>query len=76
MIGAGAVVEDSFIGPYTAIGAGAVVAGAEIDYSMVLADAQVRYPRYPLEASGIGAQAWLPPVPTVLIAAELVAECR
>jgi glucose-1-phosphate thymidylyltransferase len=56
-IGAGAVVEDSFIGPYTAIGAGAVVVGAEIEYSMVLADAQVRYPRYPLEASVIGERA-------------------
>lgn len=57
MIGAGAVVEDSFIGPYTAIGAGAVVVGAEIEYAMVLADAQVRYPRYPLEASVIGERA-------------------
>jgi len=57
MIGAGAVVEDSFIGPYTAIGAGAVVLGAEIEYTMVLADAEVRYPRYRLEASVIGERA-------------------
>lgn len=57
MIGAGAVVEDSFIGPYTAIGPGAVVLGSQIEYSMVLADAQVRYPRYPLEASVIGERA-------------------
>jgi glucose-1-phosphate thymidylyltransferase len=57
MIGAGAVVEDSFIGPYTAIGAGAVVVGAEIEYTMVLAEAEVRYPRYPLEASVIGERA-------------------
>jgi glucose-1-phosphate thymidylyltransferase len=53
-IGEGAVVEDSFIGPYTAIGSGATVIGAEIDYTMVLADAEVRYPGYRLEASVIG----------------------
>jgi glucose-1-phosphate thymidylyltransferase len=57
MIGAGAVVEDSFIGPYTAIGPGAIVMGAEIEYTMVLADAEVRYPRYPLEGSVIGERA-------------------
>ncbi len=54
LIGANAVVEDSFIGPYTAIGPGARVIGAEIDYAMVLADAQVRYPGHRLEASVIG----------------------
>ncbi len=57
MIGAGAIVEDSFIGPYTAIGTGAVVVGAQVEYSMVLAEAEVRYPRYPLEASVIGERA-------------------
>jgi glucose-1-phosphate thymidylyltransferase len=57
LIGANAVVEDSFIGPYTSIGPGAVVVGAEIEYTMVLADAQVRYPRFPLEASVIGERA-------------------
>ena len=57
LIGANAVVEDSFIGPYTAIGPGAVVIGAEIEYTMVLADAQIRYPRFPLEASIIGERA-------------------
>jgi len=57
LIGEGAIVEDSFIGPYTAIGPGAVVVGAEIEYTMVLAEAEVRYPRYPLEASVIGERA-------------------
>ena len=57
LIGANAIVEDSFIGPYTSIGPGAVVIGAEIEYTMLLADAQVRYPRYPLEASVIGERA-------------------
>jgi glucose-1-phosphate thymidylyltransferase len=57
LIGENAVVEDSVIGPYTEVGPGAVVIGAEIEYTMVLADAQVRYPRYPLEASVIGERA-------------------
>lgn len=57
LIGANAVVEDSFLGPYTAIGPGAKVVGAEIDYAMVLADAQVRYPGKRLEASVIGERA-------------------
>jgi glucose-1-phosphate thymidylyltransferase len=57
LIGADAVVEDSFIGPYTAIGPGARVVGAEIDYAMVLAGAQVRYPGHRLEASVIGERA-------------------
>ena len=35
----------------------AVVVGAEVEYTMVLAGAQVRYPRYPLEASVIGERA-------------------
>ena len=37
-IGEYAVVEDSFVGPYTAIAARAQVIGTEIDDSMVLAD--------------------------------------
>ena len=57
LIGENAVVEDSFIGPYTAIGPGAAVIGAELDNTMVLADAEVRYPGYRLEASVIGERA-------------------
>lgn len=53
----GAVVEDSFIGPYTAIGAGAIVSGADIDNSMVLAHAEVRHPGFRIEASIIGERA-------------------
>jgi glucose-1-phosphate thymidylyltransferase len=49
-----AVLEDSFIGPYTAIGPGATVSGTEIDNAMVLADAQVRHPGSRIEASIIG----------------------
>jgi glucose-1-phosphate thymidylyltransferase len=53
-IDSGAVVEDSFIGPYTAIGATAVVSGTEIDNAMVLAGAEVRHPDYRIEGSIIG----------------------
>jgi glucose-1-phosphate thymidylyltransferase len=57
LIGEEAVVEDSFIGPYTAIGRAATVIGAELDNTMVLAEAEVRYPGYRLEASVIGERA-------------------
>jgi glucose-1-phosphate thymidylyltransferase len=53
-IGEDAVVEDSFVGPYTAIAARAQVIGTEIDDSMVLADAQIRHPGHRLHASVIG----------------------
>lgn len=49
-----AVVEDSFIGPYTSIATDAVVSGAEIDNSMVLAGAEVRHPGFRIEGSIIG----------------------
>jgi glucose-1-phosphate thymidylyltransferase len=52
-----AVVEDSFIGPYTAIGRGATLAGAELDNSMVLSLAQIRHPGHRIEASIIGERA-------------------
>ena len=57
MIGENAIVEDSFIGPYTAVGPAATVIGAEIDYTMVLTGAEVRYPGSRLEASVIGERA-------------------
>jgi glucose-1-phosphate thymidylyltransferase len=53
----GAVIEDSFIGPYTALGAGALVSGADIDNSMVLARAEIRHPGFRIEASIIGERA-------------------
>lgn len=52
-----AVVEDSFVGPYTAIGPGVVLSGTEIDNAMVLSGAQVRYPGHRIEASIIGERA-------------------
>ena len=52
-----AVVEDSFIGPYTAIGRSAVVRGTELDNTMVLPFAEVRHPGLRIEASIIGERA-------------------
>jgi glucose-1-phosphate thymidylyltransferase len=52
-----AVVEDSFVGPYTAIGRGAVVSGCELDNTMVLPYAEVHHPGLRLEASIIGERA-------------------
>jgi len=54
VIGPDAVVADSFIGPYTAIGPRATVLGAELDYTMVLPDAEIRYPGHRLQSSVIG----------------------
>ncbi|HTX10964.1 MAG TPA: NDP-sugar synthase [Solirubrobacteraceae bacterium] len=52
-----AVIEDSFIGPFTAIGAGAKLSGAEIDNTMVLAGAEISHPGHRIEASIIGERA-------------------
>lgn len=56
-IDAGAVVEDSFIGPYTSVGPGVVLIGTEIDNSMVLTGAEIRHPGFRVEASIIGERA-------------------
>jgi glucose-1-phosphate thymidylyltransferase len=55
-IGERAVLEDSFIGPYTAIGPDVVVNGAEIDNSMLLAGAEVNHAGFRIEGSIIGEQ--------------------
>jgi glucose-1-phosphate thymidylyltransferase len=52
-----AVVEDSFVGPYTAIGRGAVVRGTELDNTMILPFAEVLHPGVRIEASIIGERA-------------------
>jgi glucose-1-phosphate thymidylyltransferase len=52
-----AVIEDSFIGPFTAIGEGAILSGAEIDNTMVLAGAEISHPGQRIEASIIGERA-------------------
>jgi glucose-1-phosphate thymidylyltransferase len=57
VIGDDAVVEDSFVGPYTAIGRGAVVSGTELDNTMVLPFAELLHPGLRIEASVIGERA-------------------
>lgn len=52
-----AVIEDSFVGPFTAIGAGAVLSGAELENTMVLAGAQISHPGQRIEGSIIGERA-------------------
>jgi len=54
IIGPGAHVTDSYIGPYTSIGGGVVVEGTEIEHSIVLAGAELRYIGTRLESSVIG----------------------
>ena len=52
-----ALIEDSFVGPYTAIGAGASLSGTEIDNAMVLAGAEISHPGQRIEGSIIGERA-------------------
>ncbi|PZA06826.1 glucose-1-phosphate thymidylyltransferase [Meiothermus sp. PNK-Is4] len=53
-IGAGSLIEDSFIGPYSAIGKGAKVIGSELEYSILMDQAEVRQLAYRLDASILG----------------------
>jgi glucose-1-phosphate thymidylyltransferase len=57
IIGAGAQLTDCYIGPYTAIDAGCVVEGAEIEYSILLAGSSVRNLDGRMEASLLGKDA-------------------
>lgn len=54
IIGPGARITDAYIGPYTSIGAGAVVEGTEIEHSIVLPGAELRFVGTRLESSVIG----------------------
>jgi glucose-1-phosphate thymidylyltransferase len=54
IIGPGARVRDAYIGPYTSIGAGAVIEGTEIEHSIVLPEAELRFVGTRLESSVIG----------------------
>jgi glucose-1-phosphate thymidylyltransferase len=57
VIGGEAELIDTFIGPYTAIGRGARLEGAEIDNSIVLSGASIHHLGHRIEASVIGAGA-------------------
>ncbi len=56
-IGDRAVVVDSFLGPYTAVGPDAVVSGTEVDNSMILAGAVIRHVGFRIGGSIIGERA-------------------
>jgi|SRR3954468_11654100 glucose-1-phosphate thymidylyltransferase len=59
VIGAGARLDDVYVGPYTSIGDDVVVEGAEIEHSLVLSGAEVRYPGVRLTTSIVGPRARL-----------------
>jgi glucose-1-phosphate thymidylyltransferase len=54
IVGAGSTITDAYIGPYTAIGEGVTIAGAELEHSIVLSGSTVRDLEYRIEASLIG----------------------
>jgi glucose-1-phosphate thymidylyltransferase len=54
IIGPSARVRDAYIGPYTSIGANVVIDGAEIEHSIVLPEAELRFVGTRLESSVIG----------------------
>ena len=57
MIGGGAELIDTFIGPYSAIGPAARLEGAEVDHSIVLSGAAIHHLGHRIEASVVGAGA-------------------
>jgi glucose-1-phosphate thymidylyltransferase len=54
IIGAGARIQDSYVGPFTSIGAACAITGSEIEYSIVLPEAELRFVGTRLESSVIG----------------------
>jgi glucose-1-phosphate thymidylyltransferase len=57
VIGGGAEISDTFIGPYSSIGPDARLEGAEVEHSIILAGACIRHVGHRIEASVIGAEA-------------------
>src|SRR3954453_4033467 len=53
-IGPGARLVEAYVGPYSTIAAGVTLEGVEIEHSIVLPGAQIRYPGRRLEASLVG----------------------
>jgi NDP-sugar pyrophosphorylase family protein len=53
-IGPGAQLIETYVGPYSTIGADVTLEGVEIEHSIVLPGAQIRYPGRRLEASLVG----------------------
>jgi glucose-1-phosphate thymidylyltransferase len=54
IIGAGARITDAYVGPYSSIGADVIVEGSQVEYSIVLPGAQLRFLGMRLESSVIG----------------------
>jgi glucose-1-phosphate thymidylyltransferase len=54
IVGPGARITDAYVGPYTSIGAGVTIEGAEIEHSIVLAEAELRFVGTRLESSVVG----------------------
>jgi glucose-1-phosphate thymidylyltransferase len=54
IIGAGAVVRDAYIGPYTAVGRNCVIEGAEVEHSILLEGSSVRHLNGRMESSLLG----------------------
>jgi glucose-1-phosphate thymidylyltransferase len=54
IIGAGAQISDSYIGPYTAIDRDVVITGSEVEHSIVLAGSSIRDLHARMEASLLG----------------------
>jgi glucose-1-phosphate thymidylyltransferase len=57
VIGPRAHLRDAYVGPYTSIGPGVIIEGAEVENSMVLAEASIRHLGGRLEASVVGPRA-------------------
>ncbi|MDX2006519.1 MAG: glucose-1-phosphate thymidylyltransferase [Meiothermus sp.] len=53
-IGPDALIENAYVGPYTAVGAGAKVLGSEVEYSILLDGAEVCNLPYRLDSSVLG----------------------
>jgi glucose-1-phosphate thymidylyltransferase len=62
VIGAGALIEDSYIGPFTSVAGDCVIRDSEIEYSILLRDSSVRGVRR-IEASLIGRNVEVTPAP-------------
>jgi glucose-1-phosphate thymidylyltransferase len=71
IIGAGTEVTRSYIGPFTSVAPGCIIADSEIEYSIVLAGASIRGVRR-IEASLIGHDVDVTPAPPVRQAHRLV----
>jgi glucose-1-phosphate thymidylyltransferase len=54
IIGAGAVLRDAYIGPYTAVGPGVRIESAEVEYSIVLEGSSIQNLEGRIEASLVG----------------------